>query len=203
MPLRRAKSRPSQSTKKVGRRPGGQSTRGAVLEAARARFARNGFDATTIRGVAADAGVDPALVMQFYGSKDRLFRAVLEQQSTISERMLAIVAGPRVGLGERLTRAYLELWEEPVTGDTLRSLIRAAIGSQRASSILRAYHLGKLGGSKIPEEMRLGVTLAASHLLGAAIGRYVVAVPVLVSLPLDELVHLLSPTVDRYLNTAE
>ena len=195
----RTDSRLARSRKKTGRRPGAQSSRAAVLDAARARFANNGYDAATIRGIAADAGVDPALVMQFYGSKADLFRAVLEQQSTFIDDLLAIAAGPRGGLGERLTRAYLQLWEDPVTGNTLRALVRAAIGSQRASSLLRAYHLGKLSPSKIPEEKRLGLILGASHLLGTAIARYVLGLPPLVGIPFDELVHMLSPAIDKYL----
>jgi AcrR family transcriptional regulator len=200
---RRADSSTPRSRKKTGRRPGGQSSRGAVLDAARERFACNGFDATTIRAVAADAGVDPSLVMQFYGSKDGLFRAVLEQHSTISEKMLTVVVGPRVGLGERLTRAYLQLWEDPATGNTLRSLIRASIGSQRASSLLRTYHTEMLGRSRIPEERRFGLMLAASQLLGIAVARYLVGVPLLVAAPLEELVQHLGPTIDRYLNRTE
>jgi len=174
-----------------------------VLEAARAWFARQGYEATTIRGIAADAGVDPALVMQFYGSKAGLFRAVLGKQSSVVEDLLAIVVGPQVGRGERFTRAYLQQWEDPVTGNTVRSIIRAAIGSQRASSLLRAYHSGRLSLSQFPEERRLGLMLATTHLLGTAIGRYIIGVPYLVAVPLDELVHLLSPAIDRYLRTAE
>ena len=83
---------------KTGRRPGRQDSRRAVLDAARARFARDGYDATTIRGVAADAGVDPSLVMQFYGSKDGLLAAVLEQLANASEKLFASLAGPQAGM---------------------------------------------------------------------------------------------------------
>ena len=200
---RRTKFTPPRRRRNSGRRPGGQSSRGAVLDAARTCFARDGYEATTIRAVAANAGVDPSLVMQFYGSKDGLFHAVLEQQSTLSEKMLASVLGPRAGLGERVARAYLQLWEDPVTGNTLRSLVRASIGSQRASSLLRTYHTEMLGRSRIPEERRLGLMLAASLLLGIAVARYLVGVPLLVAAPLEELVQHLAPAIDSYLNTTE
>ena len=74
---RRVQSKSKQIRKTPGRRPGRVSSRGVVLDAARARFARYGYDATTIRGVAADAGVTPGLVMQFYGTKERLFAAAI------------------------------------------------------------------------------------------------------------------------------
>lgn len=189
------------SRKKTGRRPGGQSSRGAVLDAARSRFARHGYDGTTIRGVAADAGVDPSLVMQFYGSKDGLFAAVLDQLADISETLFASLAGSQAGLGNRLTRAYLELWEDPSTGNTLRSLVRAAIGSPRAATTFQRYLTGRITHSGLPVPKRLGYLLAVSHLFGTAIGRYIVEAPVLVDAPLDELVRLISPAVNRYLKT--
>src|SRR6187402_391316 len=118
--------RRSRARKKTGRRPGGESSRGAVLEAARSRFARFGYDGTTIRGVAADAGVDPALVMQFYGSKEGLFAAaILDIHTTSLESMSTVLAGPRSGMDERFTRAYFELWEDPITGPKVQSLFRA------------------------------------------------------------------------------
>src|SRR6478609_2627172 len=118
---------------KTGRRPGHQSSRCSVLEAARSRFARFGYDATTIRGVAADAGVDPALVMHFYGSKEGLFAAaILDIQTSAMESLLAILAGPQAGMGERFTRAYFELWEDPISGPKIQSFFRAIIGSPAA-----------------------------------------------------------------------
>jgi AcrR family transcriptional regulator len=199
----RKKTNPPLRRMKTGRRPGRPDTRGAVLDAARVRFASDGFDATTIRGVAAHAGVDPALVMRFYGSKEGLFAAVLEQLADLSETLLASLAGSQSGMGERLTRAYFELWEKPATGNTLRSLVRAAIGSPRASATFQTYLTGRLTGSGIPAPKRLGFVLAASHLFGAAVGRYIVQAPALVDLSLDELVRLISPAVDRYLTTTE
>jgi AcrR family transcriptional regulator len=141
--------------------------------------------------------------MQFYGTKDGLFEAVIRQMSAITERMLATMAGPRAGLGARVARAYLQLWEDPVTGDAVRSLVRAAVGSQRASSVLRDYFTGKLSRTKVPEEKRIGLTLAASHLLGTAVGRYLIGAPDLATAPLEELVQRVAPAIERYLATAE
>ena len=187
---------------KVGRRPGRESSRGAVLEAARSRFARYGYDATTIRSVAADAGVDPALVMQFYGSKEGLFAAaVLDIQTTIYERVLAVLAGPRSGMDERFARAYFELWEDPGTGPRVQSFFRAVIGSPLATAMYRA----KLRGTKsdISTGRRLRIILAATHLLGTAISRYILEVPHLAALSIDELVRLSAPAVRGHLRSTE
>jgi hypothetical protein len=141
--------------------------------------------------------------MQFYGSKDRLFLAVIEQQAGFSDEVRASLAGPRAGAGERLTRAYLQPWETPVTGDALRSLARAAIGSQRASSLLRSYGTASLSRSGIPDEKLLGYMLAVTHLFGIAVGRYVLGMPLLVAVPLEELVRRLSPAIDSVLGMTE
>jgi AcrR family transcriptional regulator len=188
--------------KKVpGRRPGRENSRGAIVDAARARFARDGYEATTIRGVASDAGVDPSLVMQFYGSKEGLFLAMIEQTSTMSDSLLAVLAGPRSGMGGRLTRAYLELWEDPITGDKMRSLFRAAIGSPRASRLYQNAIAEAMMQSELPVPRRLPSLLAVTHLLGTAIGRYLIEIPVLVAPSVEELVRLISPAVDGYLGT--
>jgi AcrR family transcriptional regulator len=173
-----------------------------VLEAARSRFARYGYDATTIRGVAADAGVDPALVMQFYGSKEGLFAAaVLDIQTTIYERVLAVLNGPRAGMDERFTRAYFELWEDPGTGHRVQSFFRAVIGSPLATGL----HRTKIRGTKsdIPTGRLLRVVLASTHLLGTAISRYILEVPAVATLSLDELVKLCAPAVGGHLRSAD
>jgi AcrR family transcriptional regulator len=197
-----ARPRPSRSRRKARTRRSGQRSRAAIIEAARSRFARDGYDATTIRGVAAGAGVDPALVMQFYGNKEGLFAAVLEQQAPDAGSMFKILNGPRAGLGERFTRAYLELWESPIAGKQLRSMVRAGIGSPRATSRFKTYLAATWAKSEIPPDRRLRYLLAVSHLFGVAVARYIIEVPLLAAPSLDELVRLLSPAIETYLNPA-
>ena len=186
VPPARAKAR-----KTTGRRPGGESSRAAVLEAARSRFARYGYDGTTIRGVAADAGVDPALVMQFYGSKEGLFgAAILDTQASSLEPLFAVLSGPRVGMAERFTRAYFELWEDPISGPKVQSFFRAIIGSPLATAMYRAKLRGAMTRADLPAARLLRVMLAGTHLLGTAIVRYILEVPTLAALSVDELVRL-------------
>src|SRR6187551_1751134 len=99
MAARKKQSRPTLTRKVPGRRPGRTNSRGAILDAARACFARDGYDATTIRRVASGAGVHPSLVMQFYGSKEGLFLAMMEQAEGTVNALLAALNGPRSGMG--------------------------------------------------------------------------------------------------------
>jgi AcrR family transcriptional regulator len=197
----RVHSKSARGGKMIGRRPGRPNSRGAIIDAARARFARHGYEATTIRAVAADAGVDPALVMQFFGTKEGLFAAALEHHASLTKPLLAILAGPRAGLGARFTRAYLELWEDPITGERLRSLIRATIGSPRATRLFQNSVKATLTKSGLPAARQFRCLLAGSHLMGTAIARYILEVPALVAPSLDELVRVLSPAIARYLDT--
>jgi len=136
--------------------------------------------------------------MQFYGSKEGLFLAMMEQAEGTADVLLAAVTGPRSGMGARLTRAYLEEWEDPVTGEQLRSLFRAAIGSPRASRLCRSAMEEMTTKADLAVPKLLPSVLATSHLLGTAIGRYIIELPGLVEPSLDELVRLISPTIDRY-----
>lgn len=111
-----------------GRRPGGSSTRETVLEAARGQFACKGFAATTIRGVAEAAGVDASLVMQFYSSKQGLFAAVMSVPPSVLERLTAAFEGPQEHVGDRVVRAFLNVWGgDPADAEPLMAMLRGAV----------------------------------------------------------------------------
>ncbi len=123
-----------QGAPRRGRRRGPGSTRQTVLDAARARFAADGFAATTIRLVASDAGVDPSQVMQFFRSKDDLFAAVMEIPRSAIERFDTAFDGPDGHLGERVVRAYLQAWEGAAEeSEPLMAMLRGAIVNTQAS----------------------------------------------------------------------
>src|SRR3954468_13618000 len=98
---------------RAGRRPGQTETREKILDAARHRFAELGYDGATIRGIAADAGVNAALLHHFFGSKQELFAATMNLPGNPAELVPSILAGPRSGIGERLVRAFLAVWAAP------------------------------------------------------------------------------------------
>jgi AcrR family transcriptional regulator len=126
-----------------GRRTGASGTRPAILAAARARFAEYGYDGATIRAIASDAGVDPALVHHFYDNKERLFAAAMRLPVVPSEILGAALApgarDPRLSLGEHLVRTALAIWETAGVLPTLLGLLRSALTSERAAAMLREF----------------------------------------------------------------
>lgn len=188
---------------RLGRRPGTGSTRQAVLEAARARFAKDGFAATTIRLVAADAGVDPSQVMQFYRSKDELFAAVMAIPPSALEKFSTAFEGPDEHLGERVVRASLMAWEgTPEESEPLMAMLRGAIVNDNASAQLRDFLQARLqhgtSGREDPEAaLRAG--LASTMIVGVVTGRRIIGVPTLAEADTELLVSVLGPAIQQIL----
>ena len=186
-----------------GRRPGPSSTREAVLTAARARFAASGFTATTIRLVAADAGVDPSQVMQFFGSKDELFAAAMAIPASALERFSTAYEGPDEHLGERLVRASLAAWEgPPEDSEPLMAMLRGAIANESASEQLRDFLQSRLRHGtegRTDEDAALRAGLASTMLVGVIVGRRVIGVPTLAAADPEQLVALLGPAIQQIL----
>jgi AcrR family transcriptional regulator len=174
-----------------------------VLQAARASFGERGFDGATIRDVAVRAGVDPALVHHYFGSKHQLFVAAMEFPFDLPAVVSRILGGPREELGERFARAVLELWETPEVHPFLLGVMRSATTDPVAAAMLRQLlaegpFLALARAIDLPDAA-FRATLAGSQLIGLALARYVVAVEPLASAPLDVLVRALAPTLQRYL----
>lgn len=185
-----------------GRRPGAVNTRQTVLDAARARFASDGFTATTIRLVAADAGVDASQVMQFFRSKDELFAAVMAVPASALARFDTAFEGPDEHLGERVVRAFLEAWEgDAAESEPLMAMLRGAIVNQQAAEQLRAFIQSRLvhgtvGGG---DSAALRAGLASAMLVGIVTGRQVVGVPVLLAADTETLVATVGPALQQIL----
>jgi AcrR family transcriptional regulator len=190
-------------TARRGRRPGTNNTRQAVLDAARARFASDGFAATTIRLVAADAKVDASQVMQFYGSKNELFAAALAIPRSALERFDTAFEGPDEHLGERVVRAYLSAWEgAPEESEPLMAMLRGAIVNAHASEQVRDFIQSRLlagtsGNTGADAALRAG--LASSMLVGVVTSRRIIGVPTLVAADTEELVAVLGPAIQQIL----
>ena len=187
---------------RTGRRRGAPETRERILAAARAGFAEHGFDGASIRDVAARAGVDPALVHHYFGSKQRLFVAAMEWPFDPAVAIPRFVGGDPVGRGERVARFVVDLWEDPGFQPVVVGLIRSAASDAGAAHMLRelveAGPLAALSGVVGPDA-RLGVELVASQLIGLAMARYVLRVEPLASADRETLVRLLAPTIEGYL----
>src|SRR3954452_17573913 len=123
---------------RTGRRPGNQDTREAILTAARDAFAERGFDGASIRAIAATAGVDPALVHHYFGGKDQLFLAAIEAPIDPAKAIQEVVAGGLDGIGERLVRMFLTVWDSPA-GTPAAALIRSAVSHDWSARMLREF----------------------------------------------------------------
>ncbi|MEN0108834.1 MAG: TetR family transcriptional regulator [Pseudomonas sp.] len=185
--------------RKPGRRRGSGSSRQAVLDAARARFASDGFVATTMRRVAADAGVDVSMVMQFFGSKDELFAAVMNIPDTALKRLGEVFEGADEHLGERVVRAFFQAWAgAPAESEPLMAMLRNAMVNEQARLHLRDYIESRLmAGDGAQARLRAG--LALSMLVGVVTGRQIIGVPVLTAADLDELLEIVAPAIQRTL----
>lgn len=186
-----------------GRRPGTSNTQQAILDAARARFAGDGFTATTIRLVAADAGVDGSQVMQFFRSKEELFAAVMAVPPSALQRFDTAFQGPDEHLGERVVRAFLFAWEgAPQESEPLMAMLRGAIVNDRANEQLRDFIQSRLldgaSGNTSPD-MALRAGLALAMLVGVVTSRRIIGVPTLLAAETEELVAALGPAIQKIL----
>ncbi|GGT70980.1 MULTISPECIES: TetR/AcrR family transcriptional regulator [Streptomyces] len=200
-PAPRRRGRPSRTAE-----GGGPGTRERILEAARAQFAERGYDKTSVRGIAKAAGVDAALVHHYFGTKDEVFAAAIEVSFEPALVVPAIVGGPAEDVGERLARYVIDIWENPATRAPLLAIIRSALTHEAAAKVLRGFVLRRLlervaADLDVPDP-QLRAELAASHMVGIAILRYVVQVEPLASADPEEIVALVAPTLQRYLAQA-
>jgi AcrR family transcriptional regulator len=181
-------------------------SREAVLAAAKARFATQGYEKATLRAIADDAHVDPSMVLYLFGSKAGLFRESLRLIMDPDALVATLAGGPDddPDIGIRMVRTYLRIWESPDTGPSMVAMLQSATSNSDAHEAFRGFMQNYvltavsevLGGG---EQARLRAMLAASQLVGTALLRYVMKVAPLASLSGDEVVRLISPTVTRYL----
>ena len=187
-----------------GRRPGGPDTRGQILDAARKSFADKGFGGTTIRAVAAEAGVDPALVHHYFGSKDDLFLAALEIPVDPRRLVPAVFEAGVAGAWERLLRLFLSVWDDPHTRLPLLALLRASLSEEGPESLLQQgilrMVLTPLRAALPSAEADRRVQLVLSQLVGLVVTRYLLAVEPLASMPAEEVVAAVAQTLQRYLD---
>lgn len=185
-----------------GRRPGAPDTRAAVLAAARAAFARHGFRGTTIRAVAAAAGVDPALVHHYFGSKDDLFLAALEIPVDPREVLAPVLAGGADGAAERFLVAFLSVWDDPRLQPALLTVARSVLdpgGDRLLSEGFLPVVVQPIGTALGLDRAEHRMGLVASQVLGLILMRYVLRAEPLASLPGEAVVATYAPTLQRYL----
>jgi len=194
-----------------GRCSGDSGTKEAILAAARTRFGDHGYDGATIRGIAADAGVDATLVHHFFGTKERLFVAAMRLPVVPGELLAAALAPdarePGRSQGEHLLLTALKTWDVPEMRATFLGLLRSAVTSEQAAGMLREFAteavLGRIAGAAAPgppgADQQFRAALVASQVLGLALARYVLEFDPLVQAGADDLAAAIGPTLERYL----
>jgi AcrR family transcriptional regulator len=180
-----------------GRRPGPDSTSGAVLEAARRLFAQRGYRATTVRAIAEAAGVTPGMIHHFFGSKQQVFLAAIRMPLDPVQVLAAATAGPRREFPERLVRAFVQFWTSEQTGPALRGMLRSAIADEEQAAALRGF----ADAVMLPQVSAAlgvpvaGVATALSTMLGLVVARMLIGIEALASLTEDEIVSRYAPVV--------
>jgi AcrR family transcriptional regulator len=189
---------------KRGRRPGPSKTRDAILAAARERFSEQGYDRVRMRDVAAEAGVDVALVNYHFGSKDGLFAAALEMPTPMAALMADVLEqGGIDDFAERFLRRVLEVWDDPQTGGALVALVRSAMSHPPAAEQLRAFVqaelLARVAGRLQGPDANARAALFGSQLIGLLLYRHVLHVEPVASMARGELVRRAAPALQRHL----
>jgi AcrR family transcriptional regulator len=196
-------SRTTSSSRPRGRRPGPTRTRQEILAAARAVFGERGFAAGTVKEIALRADVDPALVIQFFGSKQDLFVAAMELPFDPAAAVATIVTGRRSEIGARMVETFLRLWDDAEVGPRMLVLVRSAATHEAAAARLRELVETSILGAVAQElgvaDAPLRVQLVAAQLVGLGFARHVLGLEPLASTDAAELRELVGPVIQRYL----
>ena len=191
--------------KRSGRRPGNQDTRSAILDAARRIFAEKGFDKASIRAIAGDAGVDPALVHHYFGTKEKLFLASMNAPINPGELIPQALAGPRAQAGERLIRLVLTVWDSPA-GAAALAMFRSALSNEWTARLLREFVITQILRRAVgelvadPAEAPMRSALLATQISGVMVTRYVLKIQPLADADPEAIVAAIGPNIQRFLD---
>ncbi|WP_460796902.1 TetR/AcrR family transcriptional regulator [Microbacterium sp. GXF0217] len=186
-----------------GRPRGRSDARVRIIASAVDEFGDHGYDGSTVRSIAARAGVDSALVHHYFGTKADLFAEAVGMPLRPDVDVPAILAGPADEVGVRLVRYVLEAFEDPDVQRRGVMLMRTAIGSRLTTPMLAGFLsrelIGRIARALDVPDAVLRASLVASQIAGLLLTRYVLKLPTLASASIDELVERIGPTVQRYL----
>jgi AcrR family transcriptional regulator len=198
-----ATSATGRERKRPGRPPGASDTRERILTSARELFARNGFDKTSIRAVAAGADVDPALVHHYFGTKTQLFAAAIHIPIDPMEVIGPLREVPVEQIGRTLPSLLLPLWDSEL-GQGFIATLRSILAGNDVSlvrSFLQEVIVGEVG-SRVDNPVgsgRIRVQYVASQLVGVVMARYILELEPFKSLPVEQIVDTIAPNLQRYL----
>lgn len=186
---------------------GTDETRDAVLDAARAAFASKGYLRTTVRGVATAAGVAPEVVGRYWSNKESLFAAALKLPFDPATAVPAIVQPGLEGMGERLVRFTLDTFADEESRESLAALMRAGQSASKATAGLQDFLeqsvVDRIVSTMGVPDARLRMNLITSYLLGVAATRYIARMEPIASMPEDDLIRIVSPTIQNLLDPSK
>lgn len=190
-------------TPRTGRRPGSSGTREAILDSARQMFGATGYNATSIRSVAQDAGVDPALVHHYFGTKEQLFIAAMDMPVNPAEVIAPILQGGPDGIGERLLRVFLAVWDSEPARTPMLAMIRSALQHDQAAAMVREFVetviVARVFQDLEVEKPDWRASLVSTQIFGLVMGRYIIKVEPLASADPEDVVAAIAPTLQRYI----
>jgi AcrR family transcriptional regulator len=192
----------STRTRRSGRRSGDSGTREAILEAARAQFISTGFRGTTIRSVAKSAGVDPALVLHFFGTKEALFAAAVRPPIDPASLLRGALERSPESAGTAVVGCLLDAWDSEDTSRTMLAIVRSAMTEEVAARMVREQIVNTIAETLVSfgvDRPEYRAALVATQMAGIAIGRYVVGFAPLIEAGRGDLVAAFGPTIQRYL----
>lgn len=190
------------TARRPGRRPGSADTRGEILAAGRKVFAEKGFDRATMRGIAREAGVDAALVHHYFSSKEGLFAAAMRLPVTPEAVLRELLGAPREEIGERLARLILTSTADPQAREPVIAMLRSAVSNDQAMHMLREF-ISNAVLVRVAEALgvsRLRLEACFAQMFGIIMARYVLRLEPLASADTEEIVELVGPTLQRYLD---
>lgn len=188
---------------RTGRRPGTPDTRDATMAVARRRFATRGYDATSLRGIATEAKVDPALVIHYFGTKKALFVAVTGLPAGLSDLFGNLAELSVHDCVQALVHTYLQLVDGDKSRNAILALVRSAVSNDRAATMLREFLTAELlpviARLTSHPDAQLRASLVTAQLIGIATQRHVIRVEPLARASEDEIVALVTPAIEQYL----
>ncbi|GAA4050202.1 TetR family transcriptional regulator [Nonomuraea soli] len=190
------------TARRPGRRPGAADTRGEILTAARKVFSEKGYDKATMRGIAREAGVDPALVHHYFANKEGVFAEALQLPVTPDVILPELLGAPRHELGERLVRLLLTVTSDPQAREPVIALMRSAMTNDQARETLREFMSSAMlfRVADALEVPHIRIEAAFAQMFGIIMARYVLRLEPIASADLEEIVELVGPTLQRYLD---
>ena len=192
------------SSRRRGRRPGESSARADILEAARARFAERGYERTTLRAIAGDAGVDPSLISHYFGSKEGLLREALRPPEDLVELVSSTLASaPHDRVGEEFVATAVSVWDRPAMRPVIAGAFRSAVSRDRAlltvQELIRGTVIAALENSTTADQPRRRAQLVAVHMMGILAARYVFELQEIVAMTPEEVARAVGPSIQRLL----